>query len=176
MNEIEQKYSNTTVFLTIAFLALFIVIPPLARILYPKEEQQPLVNQEVEEESLTNGSLVCNKDFENTGLSITSTASYEDGTITSNAIIFTNLSNITTLDGIESDAGKKEFDEYSKTLALFQTIDPTHIQTQEGATAITLDDTVISSPDDTLASYYQDPDSQQQFFTDEGYTCSIEEN
>ena len=64
----KYKYENSTVFMAIALLAMFIVFPPLARIFYPEENMG--------ESSESRVFLYCSKESEQEGFRVTSSVYY----------------------------------------------------------------------------------------------------
>ena len=83
-----QKYSNSTVFIVIAFLAIFIIMPPLCRVFYKEEEV--VEDTPAQEVALTNGTLTCTKTYATMGTEVSSTATYKDGSIVNNVITIKN--------------------------------------------------------------------------------------
>ena len=80
MDKKKYKYENSTVFMVIAILAMFIAFPPLARIFYPAENFEEIVESKV--------FLYCSKKDVNEGFSVTSSVYYLNDQPQKNSINF----------------------------------------------------------------------------------------
>lgn len=81
----KYKYENSTVFMAIALLAMFIVFPPLARIFYPEENMG--------ESSESRVFLYCSKESEQEGFRVTSSVYYLNNQVQKNSINFFDIKN-----------------------------------------------------------------------------------
>lgn len=169
-----QKYSNETVYIVIAFLAILIIMPPLARILYAEEEVEEVATPVVDQ-ALSNGKLVCTKDFTTTGFKITSTATYEDGNIVSNVIALNNPLFITS-DASLDDTGKAEYTEFMALYSSFGTIPDTNKVLAQDSITVTIDKTLASTLGDNeaITAHMQDALTLQNSYEVNGYSCITE--
>ena len=175
MNGNSQKYSTSTVLIVIVFLALIIALPPIVRVMYPKEETNENTTPKQEEKSttFTDGSLVCSIKYANTGLSIVSTANYQNSTITSNTLAFSNPNGYTSADLIDSADGKTEFTSYSTFLSQFTSLDSTYINTTDTLTTVSLNSELVST-NESLGNYFKPADELKAYFEGINFTCSFE--
>lgn len=174
MNENSQKYSTSTVLIVIVFLALIIALPPIVRVMYPKEETNENTTQKEEKSTtFTDGSLVCSIKYANTGLSIVSTANYQNSTITSNTLAFSNPNGYTSADLIESADGKTEFTSYSTFFSQFASLDSTYINTTDTLTTVSLNSELVST-NEALSNYFKPANELKSFFEGNSFTCSFE--
>ena len=173
MNENKQKYSTSTVLIVIVFLALIIALPPIVRVMYPKEEVTNNVTSQEEEKNttFTDGSMVCSINYPNTGLSIVSTANYQSSTITSNTIAFSNPNGYTSADAIESADGKIEFNNYYSFFSQFLTLDSNYLNSSDTLTTVTLNSELVST-NSSLESYFKPASELKTYFEGIDFTCS----
>lgn len=167
-----QKYPNSTVYITIAFLAIFIIMPPFCRVFFKEEEK--IEDTPVQEEALSSGTLVCTKTYETTGIEIDSTATYEDGNIISNIIAIKNP--IITIEGLD-DKAANEYNQFKNLFDEFANVPDTNKVVAGDTTTIKLDQDIIDSlgGDEELSAHMQDALSLQNSYELSGYTCSTEQ-
>ena len=83
MEQNKKTVSTSTVLITIAFLAMFIILPPVTRILYAEEEEEIVDQSTVEEIEKTpmviadDYTIICTKLYPTTQLSISSISIYK---------------------------------------------------------------------------------------------------
>ncbi len=173
MNENKQKYSTSTVLIVIVFLALMIALPPVVRVMYPKEEtiNNDVPNEEEKNTTFTDGSMVCSINYPNTGLSIVSTANYQSSEITSNTIAFSNPNGYTSADAIESVDGKTEYNNYFTILSQFSGLDSNYLNSNDTLTTVTLNSELIST-NSSLESYFKPADELKAYLEGMSFTCS----
>lgn len=167
-----QKYSNSTVYIVIAFLAIFIIMPPLCRVFY-KEGESVADDTPAQEVALADGKLICTKTYSKTGMEITSTATYEGGSIVTNVISIKNP--LLSDDGLDEE-GAKEFSEYQSMFSGLLTV-PAANQAIAGTTVtVTLNQDVVDSLEDSqsLSSQLTDSLTLQNSYEVNGYNCTTE--
>ena len=175
MEEVKQKYSTTTVLIVIAFLAIPIIMPPLARIFY-KEEPSEIVSNDNIDEQTNIGTLICTIEYPNTALSIESTAIYdENGEIVTNTLVFTNPNNITSDESLE-DTGKTEYLQYNTLLTGFSGLDAEHLIVDGTTTTVTIDNDIYTANDtnQSITNNYQDEVTLQNHYEIDGFTCTTQ--
>lgn len=170
MEQVKQKYPTFLVILVIIFLSIFIIVPPISRVLFPKEVVDD--KEEVVEES---DAIVlnCQKKYENTKLSIISTSNYLEDTIIDNTITFNNPSNITSTTVKEEE--KKDFENYSSLLKVFDGIDEEYMIEDTLDTRIFIDETLLEkySNNKNITNQFQEIEKQQKYYESLGFTCEI---
>ncbi|MBR6949812.1 MAG: hypothetical protein IKH54_06495 [Bacilli bacterium] len=173
MNENKQKYSTSTVLIVIVFLALMIALPPIVRVMYPKEEttNDTAPKEEEKNTTFTDGSMICSLNYANTGLSIVSTANYQNSTITSNTLAFSNPNGYTSADLIESADGKTEFNNYNTILSQFSSLDSNYLNSTDTLTTVTINSDLISTNSE-LSTYYQSADDLKTYLEGINFTCT----
>ena len=180
MEQNKKTVSATTVFITIAFLAMFIILPPVTRILYAEEDdlvQESIEeNKEEEEAVLDTYTLVCTKEYTNVPLIISSKSTYTGREIETNEITFENANNILDANALTDPNAQKEATEFLETLNIFKDLDTEHRNTTGSTTIITLDSEFISSLSDNtvLSNHFQDKYAHQDYYEENGFTCMEE--
>lgn len=166
-----QKYSNSTVYIVIAFLAIFIIMPPLCRVLY-KEEVQP-EDTPVQQAALTDGTMTCTRNFENAGIEITSVATYEDSAIVTNVISIKNP--LLTSEGLTGEA-LKEYSDYSTLFSGLLNLADADKEINGDTVKITLDIETLNSnvDDENVTNHMQDSLSLQNSYEINGFSCTTE--
>lgn len=174
MHEDTQKYSNSTVYIVIAFLAIFIIMPPLCRTLYAEEEPTDEIAPVIED-AVSTGKLICSKSFEATGMEIISTATYKDSSIISNVIVLKNPNFLTTNVGL-NEAAQKEFNEFNSLYSSFSNIPDTNKVVSGDSTTITIDQNILDvlGDNEEISSQMQDSLTLQNSFEVNGYSCITE--
>ena len=172
MQKETQNISNSTIYIIIIFLSIFIIMPPLCRVVF-KEEEEVIEDVPAQVDALSDGKLVCTKNYVNTGLEITSTSTYEGGSIITNIISIKNP--ILTSDGL-TDAGVSEYNEYTTLFSELLNV-PVSNQVIDGNTLIiTLDKNVKDAlgDNDQIVNQMQDSLSLQNSYEVNGYSCTTE--
>lgn len=167
-----QKYSNSTVFIVIAFLAIFIIMPPLCRVFYKEEEV--VEDTPAQEVALTNGTLTCTKTYATMGTEVSSTATYKDGSIVNNVIVIKNP--LLSEAGL-TEEGQKEFAEYAGMFSSLLTVPETNRVIDGTTITVTLDESLVDSVEDSsqISNQLQDALSLQNSYEVNGYSCSTSE-
>ena len=167
-----QKYSNSTVFIVIAFLAMFIIMPPLCRVFYKEEEV--VEDTPAQEVALTNGTLTCTKTYATMGTEVSSTATYKDGSIVNNVIVIKNP--LLSEAGL-TEEGQTEFAEYAGMFSSLLTVPETNRVIDGTTITVTLDESLVDSVEDSsqISNQLQDALSLQNSYEVNGYSCSTSE-
>lgn len=166
-----QKYSNSTVFIVIAFLAIFIIMPPLCRVFYKEEEV--VEDTPAQEVALADGKLICTKTYSTTGMEVSSTATYKDGSIVNNIISIKNP--LLSADGL-TEEGQEEFTEYAGMFSTLLNVPDTNKVIDGTILTVTLDQSVVDSVEDgsQISNQLQDALSLQNSYEVNGYSCTTE--
>lgn len=166
-----QKYSNSTVFIVIAFLAIFIIMPPLCRMFYKEEEV--VEDTPAQEVALTNGTLTCTKTYATMGTEVSSTATYKDGSIVNNIISIKNP--LLSADGL-TEEGQEEFTEYAGMFSTLLNVPDTNKVIDGTTLTVTLDQSVVDAVEDgsQISNQLQDALSLQNSYEVNGYSCTTE--
>lgn len=166
-----QKYSNSTVFIVIAFLAIFIIMPPLCRVFYKEEEV--VEDTPAQEVALADGKLICTKTYSTTGMEVSSTATYKDGSIVNNIISIKNP--LLSADGL-TEEGQEEFTEYAGMFSGLINVPDTNKVIDGTTLTVTLDQSVVDSVEDgsQISNQLQDALSLQNSYEVNGYSCTTE--
>ena len=166
-----QKYSNSTVFIVIAFLAIFIIMPPLCRVFYKEEEV--VEDTPAQEVALVDGKLICTKTYSTTGMEVSSTATYKDGSIVNNIISIKNP--LLSADGL-TEEGQEEFTEYAGMFSTLLNVPDTNKVIDGTTLTVTLDQSVVDSVEDgsQISNQLQDALSLQNSYEVNGYSCTTE--
>lgn len=183
----KKEKSPILVILTIFFLSLFIILPPVFRKTMPKK---------VEPEKVSKMTIViCNKSYMDELYRVNSKSKYNsNGTIT-NAITYTKIdpSQITENNGQDvnqnseqnTDQNTEQVQENNssgtieKEIMYFKSIPNLNVIDAENATTVTIDqDAIEANPtEEKLISYLNDaPKSQKKFYENLGYICTIIES
>lgn len=172
MQKETQKYSNSTVYIVIAFLAIFIIMPPLCRVIY-KEEEEVINDVPAQVDALTEGKLICTRSYPTTGLKVTSTATYENGSIITNVISIKNP--LLTSDGLTED-GVEEFNEYSTLFSGLLSVLASNQVIDGNTITVTIDQDVMDALNDNeqVANQMQDSLSLQNSYEVNGFSCTTE--
>lgn len=172
----KKEKSNFLVYLAMILLLTFIVVPPLFRVLIPKQSV-PTNETAIDDIVLLN----CNKTDSDGILSVMTSTRYRNGVFENNTIKFTR--NDTPIDDNITDENINESTEQvqeniTTTVASeydsFMALTFLNPVVAENTTTITLT-TELASQDETnfLNSYLQDVDNQKLYYESIGYTCSI---
>lgn len=175
MEEIKQKYSTFTVVIVIIFLAMFIVLPPLSRVLYPDENVESNENESTT--PTDSGTLVCSRVYEKTNLSITANINFENGQILSNIITFSNTDKITSENEIDTEAGRDEYREFSTLLNTFSKVSEEELDVTKDLNIVTLNnDSSIDKLENKIEiqKHLQDYDKLKSFYESNSYVCANE--
>lgn len=166
-----QKYSNSTVFIVIAFLAIFIIMPPLCRVFYKEEEV--VEDTPAQEVALADGKLICTKTYSTTGMEVSSTATYKDGSIVNNIISIKNP--LLSADGL-TEEGQEEFTEYAGMFSTLLNVPDTNKVIDGTTLTVTLDQSVVDAVEDgsQISNQLQDALSLQNSYEVNGYSCTTE--
>ena len=184
MDKKKYKYENNTVYITIFLLALFIAMPPLARILYPAED---MVGNS--EERMF---LICSKEEEVNDYSAASNVVYINGVAEKNSINIFDLKAVEKNDEVINEispAGENASDiivlnrededkeEVKKTiydeLNFFRNLQGVNFTDNRTSFNIEVnrDSLIINDGNEELKNYLQDIDSQEAFYIGLGYSC-----
>lgn len=167
MENVKQKYPTILVLLVILILFVFIIVPPMTRTLYPKKIKKAVID---EPDDIVIKSLVCDKTYTSTGLSITSTTYYEDDVIIDNTIIFSNPNGVneTNLKSGEDT----EWNDYKTSLDALSTVDTLKVEDDDTTIIINNDVFEKYSDNKNITNQYQDYNMQQAYYKLKGFTCT----
>lgn len=151
------------VILSILFLSLFIILPPLFRT-YMKENDmvtKPPVKDKIQ-------ILKCYKYFKEEFYRVSSSVRYKNDLIDSNTIIYEKVEQVP--DDVLDNQSITVNEEY----ALFKSLNNVDISTEGTATIIKIDQSLIDNNLDNshLPNYYQPLEEQRLFYESMGYTCN----
>lgn len=170
----KKEKSPVLVILTIFFLALFIILPPVFRKLVPKEEKKTPVSK------LT--LVICNKTYSNEFYRVNSKTRFNsDGTIT-NTITYSKINDAQITQDTEQ-VQENATNEVEEELTYFKSIPNLDIvDSNDGtntSTIVTINQSEVEDhpTEGKLISYLNDtPESQKKFYQDLGYVCNIVES
>lgn len=163
MKEQKEK-SPVLVISTIIFLALFIILPPLFRTLFPKDTSSN------EGTTKVFSLLTCTKTSVD-GYTITSKVKYTDDNPDRNTIIYTKIPQSEQQETLPTTTTRTATEE----ITFFKAI--TDIQVIEGENNMTIiikeDNINNNSNNIELANYLLPQKKQQEYYEEQEYTCSI---
>ena len=187
MNKKKYKYENSTVFMVIAILAMFIAFPPLARMFYPEEV--------MEQENEVRLFLYCSKEDKEEGFSVSSSVYYLNDEPQKNTINFFDLKATANTDPTPAEINPGEESaseiivlnradtsiEYKKKsifaeLEFFRNLQGVNfVDNRTSYSAeVTNDSLIVNEGNEELKNYLLDIDSQDNFYVGLGYTCRRE--
>lgn len=168
----KKPVSTSTVLLAIIFLAIFIVMPPLCRVLYPKEETTGTSDIPPEEETIPPG-LTCSKDYSALGYNLMSTSSHQDGNIIANDLMAT----VIPLSG--ENATQEENIEFT---TLFKSIidgmDPTTVQKTDTFQEFTLTSANLDfiEKNSNVSAQWKPKEELRAYYEELGFSCTDSDN
>ncbi len=163
----EKKPKSTIVVLaTMIFLAMFIVLPPLFRIYFPKEEI-------VEEKDAVLSTLSCERVSPTEALKITMKILYEDSVPVNNTITY--ISYAPTPEEIVNDPGSMTDMTAQAEINYFKSIADIEITENVSQTIVIItDEDVSNNPEQIqLTNYLADSDVMTSNFEAQGYICTM---
>ena len=183
----KYKYENSTVFMAIAILAMFIAFPPLARMFYPEEI--------MEEENEVRIFLYCSKEDKDEGFSVSSSVYYLNDEPQKNTINFFDLkatantdttpaeinpgeesaSNIIVLNREDVSIDYKKKSIFAE-LEFFRNLQGVNFVDNRTSYSVEVnsDSLIVNEGNEELKNYLLDIDSQDNFYVGLGYTCRRE--
>lgn len=184
MEQNKKTVPTSTVLIGIAFLALFIILPPVTRVLYaeeekPVEEENPISAgmNATKDDDIEKYTLTCSKEYNSIGLSIISTSEFIEEDITSNQISFDNLENITDPNALSSPEDIEKANEFFTTLNTFNGLDEFHLSKPiSTSTYVLLDLEVVRNLDASspILNHFKNRNLLQKYYESIGYTCFLE--
>lgn len=167
MNE-KKPISPILVILAIIFLAIFIVVPPLFRVMYPVEVEEPVDTAHI---------LTCTRVSVKNNYLVTNKVTYNNERPVKNVITFDPY--IPSDDDI-ANADPNEFTS-SEELSLFSSNEKVTIAEDNGKYTLTLTGEVVAAisnseePSD-IGNYFLSTSSEQRTYLEGiGYSCSVVE-
>lgn len=177
----KKPKSTILVIFTILFLSVFIILPPVFRVMIPKEVKKKDVNND-------NIILICDKEIAEEGYAINSRIRYigdkpQKNTITINKIVVSeqdgsnntnsNGENIpnNTLPNTTPDVSNNDKGVVAAQLEFFKSISGIEITEREDSTTILIKSSIAKNNSDLL-HYLQPIKKQQAYYENEGYMCS----
>lgn len=182
MEQNKKTVSTSTVLIAIAFLAMFIILPPVTRVLYAEESSdgsEGIVNQSSDEGNKSGEmtiqytSMVCTKEYTNVPLMISSTSTFSGRKILTNEVTFENSTIITDPSTLEDPIAQVQAVEYFTVLNTFQEIDEDYLSVSDTITVATINQEVANTftNDSMLIFHYQDKTTLKMYYEENGYTC-----
>lgn len=183
----KYKYENSTVFMAIAILAMFIAFPPLARMFYPEEI--------MEEENEVRIFLYCSKEDKEEGFSVSSSVFYLNDEPQKNTINFFDLKATANTDTTPTEINPGEESasdiivlnredvsiDYKKKsifaeLEFFRNLQGVNFVDNRTSYSVEVnsDSLIVNEGNEELKNYLLDIDSQDNFYVGLGYTCRRE--
>lgn len=164
----KKEKSPVLVISTIIALAIFIILPPVFRVAFPKDEPK-------ENTTETISLLTCTKTSTDSYI-ITSKVKYADNIPDRNTIIYSKSSQEIqpqTSSPTANNATRLAMDEIS----FFKGIKDIKVTETENTTTVTIKQENIDNNIDNieLANYLLPLDEQQEYYQEQEYTCSITE-
>ncbi len=172
MKEKKEK-STVLVIITILFLSIFIIVPPILRLVYPKTEASSTRNREEQNDIMETTVLNCTKINMIEQYQITSEVTYSNEEATKNIIIYRKLTpeELTQVEqtGEEQTIGTTVAAE----LALFQSVPNLSIKTEATEITVTITSKDIDNNKEILdlLNYLQGLTEQESFYATQGYAC-----
>lgn len=164
MNE-KKPISPILVILAIVFLSVFIVVPPLFRMMYPAEVEEPMDTAHI---------LTCTRVSIKNNYLVTNKVTYNNDSPTKNVITFDPY--VPTDDDMaNADANELAA---SDELAIFSNNGNITVAEEAGKFTLTLTPEVIAAAGDAVdvSNYFLPTSSEQQaYLAGIGYSCSIVE-
>lgn len=154
----KKEKSNVLVVFTILILVLFIALPPIFRMTYPKENLT-IGNKIQEQNKLV--LLTCRGVSLSDGYEITSYTRYINGVVKNNTITFTT-SGAADISSVTPSALEQ--------LNAFKTVEGLVIE-NETSTTVTIDSNILSA-NPILVNYLQEKAQQKAYYESMGYTCT----
>lgn len=173
MNKKKEK-SPILVIATIIFLLLFIVLPPLFRVLFPKETVKA---EEDVVPNVTNYILTCEKMLSDENTKVINEIVYKDGAAITNTITYMNYTS-----DIEQNASLDENVDTEKTiseeLTYFKTIPGIQVTEDVDKTVVVIPKMVVTNNPENLdlANYLLDVTKQTSYLEGQGFTCTKVDN
>ena len=164
MEQNKKTVSTSTVIITIIFLSMFIIIPPITRILY-KEEVEPI------DKVIT---MTCTKQYNNAALSIVSIATFTGENISTNKITFTNENKLSELDNMTDLFAQSDVTDYFQILGNFSELNDNFITENETSKTIEIDSELVETITDnsSILSHFQEKDLLERYYVDNGFICT----
>ncbi|MBQ8131238.1 MAG: hypothetical protein IJ193_01965 [Bacilli bacterium] len=172
VTQTKKPVSTSTVLITIAFLAIFIVMPPLCRVLYPKEEKIA-DTEDTEEMEMDLPGLTCTKEYGTIGINLISTSSHSNGSIIANEL----MASIIPKSGDEVDSSEQE--EYTKLFAsILGGVDASKVTKTDTYTQFTLDSTTSAfvQQNANASLHWKSKEELRTYYEELGFSCSDTEN
>lgn len=164
MNE-KKPISPILVILAIVFLAVFIVVPPLFRVMYPVEVEEPMDTAHI---------LTCTRVSIKNNYLVTNKVTYNNDSPTKNVVTFDPY--VPT----DDDMANADVNELaaSDELAIFSNNGSITVAEEAGKFTLTLTPEVMATAGDAgdVSNYFLPSSSEQQtYLAGIGYSCSIVE-
>lgn len=172
--EKKKEKSPILVVMTIMFLLVFIVLPPLFRSLFPKKVEE--IEEKPTERSV-NYILVCEKILSSENVKVISEVVYKNDSAITNTITYTDYAteSVQNETNTETDAVVKTT---AEEIAYFKTIPGVQVTEDVGKTVVVIPKMVVNNnPEDLdLANYLLDVSKQSSYFEKKDFTCKKNDN
>ncbi len=181
----KYKYENSTVFMVIAILAMFIVFPPLARIFYPEENMDSSTESRL--------FLYCSKEDANEGFRVTSSVFYLNGQPQKNSINFFDIKDGETppaeispedvnaadilVQNRETVAAEENKKSIFAELEFFRHLQGVNFVDNRTSYSVEVnsDSLIVNEGNEELKNYLMDVDNQENFYIGLDYSCYRED-
>ena len=181
----KYKYENSTVFMVIAILAMFIAFPPLARIFYPADNFEEFVESQV--------FLYCSKEDANEGFRVTSSVYYLNNVVQKNNINFFDIKNGETppaeinpgdvnasdmlIQNRETVAAEENKKSIFAELEFFRHLQGVNFVDNRTSYSVEVnsDSLIVNEGNEELKNYLMDIDNQENFYIGLDYSCYRED-
>lgn len=166
MNE-KKTWSPFVVLLAILFLAVFIVVPPLFRSLYPKEEENAV--PEVKKQLLS-----CERIAFDEGYKVSNKILYEDAQAIKNTISYLVYTPTAEELSTKDDYALADMT-VAEELAFFKETDVVEVNESGAQTVIILTPEIINNSDskDLLTNYLFPLNAERAHLEAQGFTCTL---
>lgn len=172
MNKNKEKSTGLVLF-TIFVLLLFIVLPPVFRVLFPKVEIDTNNDKVITV-------LNCSRDSYSDGYHINIKSKYIDNKIKSSEIVISpldvNNGNIVVDDNqnIVNNTDTASYITASQMVTFFSSLNNIQIEYNDAGTKILIDSKLINNNSEQveLNSYFTDLDIEEKYFINQGYKCN----
>lgn len=155
MKKINIKVTNTKVIILMVFLAIFIILPPFFRLVFPKEKEQSLLSN--------SDKLTCSLKKKDS-YSVEFQTTYKDKKVEKIVITFTD----------EGKDGQLVYSDNQDQTNYFCALSGSHYHYVDSSLIVTLTQEAfnLNKEDKTIKSMFQDILGAKKYYTKMGYTCS----
>jgi len=159
----KKEKSTVTVVVTILFLSLFIILPPLFRSMFPASKE--ILTPEMETLTVLN----CTKDVASELFRVTTRAVYTENGFKNTTLTYTSFED-------DDELSFNQLSGYSalQELEIFRSLPEVNIQEIDNTRIIKLDSTYAKNPSTLIQSHIMDITDQKKLYETAGFTCNIQ--